>query len=193
MSTTRSGGLSKNEYASFNLGGHVQDSLELVSQNRNLLLEELQLPSEPVWLNQVHGNNVLKLDDTTQSNIIADASYTDKTGIVCAILTADCLPVVFCDQKGEYIAAVHAGWRGLANGVLDNTLQALPVDNDELMCWLGPAIGPNMFEVGSEVVQQFTDKDKVHENAFNVKANNKYLADIYQLARNILLKHGVHQ
>ncbi|MEM7402093.1 MAG: peptidoglycan editing factor PgeF, partial [Pseudomonadota bacterium] len=128
-----------------------------------------------------------------QSNIIADASYTDKTGIVCAILTADCLPVVFCDQKGEYIAAAHAGWRGLANGVLDNTIQTLPVDNDELMCWLGPAIGPNMFEVGSEVVQQFIDKEKVHENAFNVKANNKYLADIYQLARNILLKHGVHQ
>ena len=191
VTTTRGGGFSKNEYASFNLGGHVKDLTKLVNLNRQKLQQELQLPNEPVWLNQVHGKDVLELDDATQSNITADASHTDMTGIVCAILTADCLPVVFCDQRGEHIAAAHAGWRGLVAGVLEKTLQAFPVVNEELMCWLGPAIGAEKFEVGSEVMQQFIDKDAMHENAFNAKASDKYLADIYQLARNILTKHGV--
>ena len=193
MTTTRLGGLSKNEYASFNLGGHVKDSLDFVSQNRKLLKQALELPSEPLWLNQVHGKHVLELHSASELNVTADAAYTNEAGIVCAILTADCLPVIFCDQKSEYIAAAHAGWRGLANGVLENTLQTLPVDNDELMCWLGPAIGPENFEVGDDVVQRFTDKDAVHENAFRSKENDKYLADIYQLARNILEQYGVHR
>ena len=193
VATTRASGFSKNNYQSLNLGGHVKDSEEFVEKNRVLLRKELKLPSDPVWLNQIHGTDVIELNSTVAANNTADASYTSGSSIVCTILTADCLPVVFCDQKGEYIAATHAGWRGLVNGVLENTLKMLPVDNDELMCWFGPAIGPENFEVGSEVVQQFIGKDVLHENAFNAKANDNYFADIYQLARNILEQHGVHR
>jgi len=193
VTTTRTGGLSKNEYQSFNLGGHVKDSMALVKQNRQLLQQQLSLPSEPVWLNQVHGTQVLELDNATESNITADAAYTHKTGVVCAVLTADCLPVVFCDAKGQHIAVAHAGWRGLLHGVIENTLQALPVANEEVLCWLGPAIGPRVFEVGEEVLEQFLNKDEIHENAFKPQTNEKYLANIYQLAINVLTKNGVHR
>ncbi len=189
--TTRVGGGSQNEYSSLNLGDHVKDDLIKVKQNRKLLLEDLKLPNNPVWLEQIHSSIVLELDNMLLSSNIADAAYTKHKRVVCAVLTADCLPVVLCDRKGEHIAVAHCGWRGLIAGVLENTLQALPVENERLMCWLGPAIGPNKFEVGKEVVEQFLTKDNAHNNAFKAQEDGKYLANIYQLAKNILIKNNV--
>ncbi len=190
VTTTRKGGYSLQEYSSLNLGGHVKDKQKNVKSNRCLIEEDLQLPNEPVWLEQVHGASVLSLPAKNHINNTADAAYTDEEGIVCTVLTADCLPVTFCDQSGEHIAVAHAGWRGLVNGVLENTLQTIPVNNKNITCWLGPAIGPNKFEIGIEVVKQFLTKDKIHSNAFE-ESNNKYFADIYRIARNILAKQNV--
>ena len=191
ITTTRIDGYSLQEYSSLNLGDHVKDDVKNVEKNRQLIKQDLQLPNEPVWLEQVHGASVLSLGDKVPADITADAAYTNQTSVVCAVLTADCLPVAFCDQDGEHIAVTHAGWRGLASGVLENTLQAIPVANEKIMCWLGPAIGPKKFEVGEDVVEQFLTIDEMHKNAFTEQNNKKHLADIYQLARNILTKRDV--
>ena len=191
VTTTRVGGYSQHEYDSLNMGGHVKDDFSNVEKNRDVVKKELQLPNEPVWLEQVHGSKVFELGNAIPKSNTSDASYTKEAGVVCAVLTADCLPVAFCDQAGEHVAVAHAGWRGLINGVLENTLQALPVENDKIMCWLGPAIGPNKFEVGEEVVEKFVLIDEKHKNAFVEKNNGKYLANIYQLAKNILAKNNV--
>ena len=193
ITTTRMGGHSKKEYASLNLGGHVQDDFNNVEKNRALVKEDLQLPNDPVWLEQVHGSKVLELGNTMPKNNTYDAAYTKEANIVCAVLTADCLPVAFCDQAGEHIAVAHAGWRGLVNGVLENTLQAMPVENNRIMCWLGPAIRPDKFEVGEEVLEQFVSIDKQNQNSFIEKSNGKYLANIYQLAKNILAKYNIQE
>lgn len=191
VTTTRTGGYSQHEYSSLNLGDHVKDDANNVYKNRQLVKQELQLPNEPVWLEQVHGSSVLSLSDKAPADNTADAAYTNESGVVCAVLTADCLPVVFCDQSGSYLAVAHAGWRGLLNGVLENTLRALPIDNAEIMCWLGPAIGLNKFEVGEEVTEQFVTKDSTHKNSFHAQNDTKYLADIYQLAKNVLSSNGI--
>jgi len=189
--TTRKGGFSRNVYKGLNLGLHVNDDEKYVQENRQLLKDDLNLPNEPIWLNQVHGSQVMQLPYVTDKNLSADAAYTKEAGVVCAVLTADCLPVVFCDQSGSYVAVAHAGWRSLLNGVLENTLRALPKDNVDIMCWLGPAIGPNKFEVGEEVYEQFVIKDSMHENSFQMQNDSKYLANIYQLAKNVLSTNGV--
>lgn len=191
LTTTRKGGLSRKIYKELNLGPHVNDNKKHLHENRQLLKDDLNLPNDPIWLNQVHGSKIIQLPNVTDKTLSADAVYTEEVGIVCAVLTADCLPVVFCDLSGGYVAIAHAGWRGLLNGVLENTLQALPIDNTNIMCWLGPAIGPNNFEVGEEVYEQFVIKDSTHENSFRVKSDTKYLADIYQLAKNVLSSNGV--
>ncbi len=191
ITTTRTGGYSLQEYSSLNIGGHVKDDQESVVKNRQLIKQDLQLPNEPVWLDQVHGSFVLSLGENAPIDNTADAAYTNEASVVCAVLTADCLPVTFCDQSSEHIAVAHAGWRGLVNGVLENTLQTIPVENEKIMCWLGPAIGPKVFEVGEEVVDQFVAKDGMQKNAFVKQSNEKYLANIYQLAMNILTKHNV--
>ena len=125
VTTTREGGCSQQEYHSLNLGGHVKDNSENVKRNRQLVKQDLRLPSEPQWLEQVHGATVLTLEEQAPVDNTADAAYTNKAGVICAVLTADCLPVTFCDQAGEHVAVAHAGWRGLVNGVLENTLQTL--------------------------------------------------------------------
>jgi len=191
ITTTRMGGYSQQEYSSLNLGDHVKDDVKNVEKNRQLIKQDLQLPDNPVWLEQVHGSSVLSLGRDTPIHINADAAYTNEASVVCAVLTADCLPVTFCDQVGEHIAVAHAGWRGLVNGVLENTLQAMPIANEKIMCWLGPAIGPRVFEVGDDVIDQFVAKDGMQKNAFVKQSNEKYLANIYQLAMNILTKHNV--
>ena len=193
VTTTRIGGCSDNRYKSFNLGGHVKDEKINVNQNRRFLKNSLKLVNEPVWLEQVHGSQVLELKNTIPANNIADAAYTQQKEIACAILTADCLPIVLCDQKGEHVAVAHGGWRGLVRGVIENTLQVFPVENENIICWLGPAIGPKKFEVGKEVAEEFLSIDDVHENAFQIQENNKYLANIYQIAKNILIKNNVTQ
>ncbi len=191
ITTTRNFGYSKGSYKSLNLGMHVGDDERDVEKNRQLIKRGLQLPNEPIWLNQVHGSKVIYPSDSYDKTISADAAYTNKFGVVCAVLTADCLPVLFCDRSGEFIAAVHAGWRGLVSGVLENTLNILPANNADTMCWLGPAIGPNRFEVGSEVAEKFIEKLAMHENSFQAQESSKYLVDIYQIAKNILITRGV--
>lgn len=191
ISTSRYGGVSQGKYSSFNLGAHVGDDVQFVKTNRELLINELQLPNAPTWLEQQHGKQIIKLTASNRNNIQADAAYTTEHGTVCAVLTADCLPVLFCDQQAGCVAVAHAGWRGLLCGVLENTLATLPAEEKQLICWLGPAIGPSKFEVGEEVRQKFVFKDQRHEKAFQSAHTGKYLADIYQLAKNILTIHGV--
>lgn len=191
ISTSRHGGFSQGKYSSLNLAAHVGDDERCVKKNRALLMDKLQLSDEPVWLDQQHGREVIKLTASTRDGIQADAAYATEAGIVCVVLTADCLPVLLCERHGSCVAAVHAGWRGLLNGVLESTLKALPVDVDQLVCWLGPAIGPHGFEVEETVRQQFIDRYQRHQKAFRPVQAGKYAADIYQLARNILTAHGV--
>lgn len=185
--TTRTGGLSRAPYDSFNLGAHVGDDPSHVEQNRRRLDQALSYPVK-TWLNQTHSTRVVRLPcDEPQPD--ADASFTQTPGHVCTVMTADCLPVLFCNKAGTRVAAAHAGWRGLLDGVLENTLAEFS-ETDEVMAWLGPAIGPAKFEVGSEVKTAFCDKDKQASEAFR-PFRDKWLADIYQLARQRLLAMGV--
>ncbi len=172
LTTTRIGGYSQGMYQSFNLALHVADEPKLVIQNRQRLKVARNLPSEPAWLNQVHGTNVYELTSHSELNTTpdADAVWTQKSGLVCAVLTADCLPLLLTDSKGEKVAAVHAGWRGLASGVIESTLKAMRTGPEStLMAWLGPAIGPEVFEVGQEVYDIFCIKDSSLSSAFEPK------------------------
>lgn len=186
--TLRKGGVSSGLYASLNPALHVGDDVELVKQNRQIIKDLLDLPSEPVWLDQVHGNRavqVLKNESLQQ----ADAGYTAEANVVCAVMTADCLPLLVCTTDGSQVAAIHAGWRGLLAGVIGNTLAAMK--KQDYLVWLGPAIGPGCFEVGSEVRRAFLDKSAAFEVAFKPQNNGQWLADIYQLARIDLSMLGI--
>lgn len=180
LQTTRNGGVSVAPYASLNLGSHVGDNPLAVSRNRMLLAP--LLPSEPVWLNQVHGIGVA---DAGHAGCLpeADASVSKHPGAVCVVMTADCLPVLLCDDMGSVVGAAHAGWRGLCDGVIESTVSAMNVPASTLMAWLGPAIGPGEFEVGDEVRAAFVAKQPQAAAAFMACNNGKWLADIYQLAR----------
>lgn len=187
--TTREGGVSSVPYASFNLASHVGDDPACVMKNRLLLRQRLNLPAEPVWLEQVHGVEVL-CADSAGAERRADASYSQQPGIVCAVLTADCLPVLFCDTAGSRVAAAHAGWKGLLSGVLQNTARQLATTN--LLVWLGPAIGPQAFEVGEEVRTAFLARLPGAETAF-IAHGQHWLADLYILARLALAEVGITQ
>lgn len=189
LQTTRNGGVSMGVYASLNLGDHVKDQPQQVAANRQLL--STYLPSEPVWLNQVHGVRVI---DAALSSCLesADASFTSRKQVVCVTMTADCLPVLLCDQNGTVVAAIHAGWRSLCDGVIEATIAAMPVPANQLMAWLGPAIGPEAFEVGSEVRAQFMAQDAQAESAFAAKGD-KWLGDLYTIAKQRLQTLGVTQ
>jgi len=158
LTTTRVGGLSRGPYASFNLGDHVDDDPDVVRRNRAWLREALALPAEPVWLKQVHGVTVVDAA-SADADTIADGAWTDRSGVVCAVLTADCLPVFLCNRQGTKVALLHAGWRGLAAGVIEAGLQALATPGAELLAWLGPAIGPDSYEVGDTVRDAFLTQD----------------------------------
>lgn len=186
--TLRAGGFSNGRYSSLNPALHVGDVREDVYRNRAVIQEMLNLPAEPVWLNQVHSNRVVDAAGIISLNS-ADASYSHQAGVVCAVLTADCLPVLMCSRDGRSVAAVHAGWRGLLAGVIGNTVRAL--NNTELLAWLGPAIGPEVFEVGGEVRQAFVEQNVDYHAAFRRKDNGKWLADIYRLARINLAEAGI--
>lgn len=189
LQATRLGGCSLPPYDSLNLGTHVGDDAMRVERNRNLLNDVL--PSEPVWLEQVHGAEVA-LAEAAGCRTVADACISRKKNAVCVVMTADCLPVLLCDQAGTVVGAAHAGWRGLANGVLEATVKAMDVAPDRLMAWLGPAIGPTAFEVGAEVREIFIQHDPSAASAF-MSVAEKYLADIYQLARQRLQAAGITQ
>jgi YfiH family protein len=186
--TLRTGGVSASAYASLNPALHVGDKTEKVTENRQIIKNMLSLPSEPVWLNQIHSNLVI---DAAKSEALqqADASYTKEPGIICTVMTADCLPLLVCDTDGTCVAAIHAGWRGLLAGVIANTIQALQKQN--LMVWLGPAIGPECFEVGAEVRDVFVSKSASFISAFKEQEHDRWLADIYQLARTELSIVGI--
>jgi YfiH family protein len=188
--TTRTGGVSHAPYDSFNLATHVGDDPTAVHGNRARLRTALVLPAEPLWLKQVHGVSVA---DAAQGGTEpeADGAFAAQPGAVCAVLTADCLPVLLCNQAGTKVAALHAGWRGLAGGVIEAGVKALDVPGSELLAWLGPAIGPEVFEVGPEVRTAFVQHDAQAAQAFRAARDGKYLADIYLLARLRLQRLGV--
>lgn len=186
--TLRSGGFSVGEYDSFNLALHVGDDENAVLKNRALLKQALDLPYDPVWLTQTHSKIVVNADKTAPFTE-ADASYTNQANVVCAVMTADCLPVLMCSNDGLEIAAIHAGWKGLQAGIISNTLEKF--QNKNVCVWLGAAIGANSFEVGLDVYHAFVDNNPAFATAFNAKNSEKFLADIYQLAKIELVERGV--
>jgi len=186
--TTRAGGVSGGAYAGLNLGLRSGDDTETVVRNRASLRQSL--PAEPNWLRQVHGTTVVEAGGVRGSPE-ADAAFTRRSGAVCAVLTADCLPVLLCDEQGTVVAAAHAGWRGLCAGVLEQTLRAMDRPPAALLAYLGPAIGPAAYEVGAEVRQAFVDADPESEAAFAPGKPGKFYADLYALARRRLVRSGV--
>ncbi|MCX2795917.1 peptidoglycan editing factor PgeF [Microbulbifer thermotolerans] len=194
----RSGGTSGAPYTAFNLATHVGDDDQSVADNRKRLQRDLRLPAEPQWLEQIHSDRVVlaRADGLVRT---ADASFATSPGAVCAVLTADCLPVLFCDQSGTRVAAAHAGWRGLAGGVLRTSVEALDCDPAELLVWLGPAIGPQAFETGVDVLEAFFENalSGAHTEAIaqcfrpHTQKPLHFLADIYALARAELHQLGV--
>jgi YfiH family protein len=191
LQTTRFPGLSAAPYNSLNLGNHVGD-LPLVVERNRMLLQPL-FPSEPVWLTQVHGTTVIDAGRASCSPQ-ADACFTSHVGAVCVVMTADCLPILLCNVQGSIVGAVHAGWRGLCDGVIESTVSAMNVPPQTLLAWLGPAIGPLAFEVGDEVRSAFLDAQPEAAAAFSLISNSqpiKWYADIYQLARLRLYRLGV--
>ncbi len=200
LQTTRIGGISQAPYASLNLAAHVGDHRVAVAHNRQLLNQ--YLPSEPVWINQIHG--IKAIDAATAGGVqAADAAYTAKANVVCVTMTADCLPVLLCDEAGTVVAAIHAGWKGLLDGVIENTINTMQaasrtatnqaLNTQHLMAWLGPAIGPQAFEVGSEVRATFIAVDANATLAFKALGPNKWLCDLFLLARQRLNTLGVTQ
>ena len=183
------------DYGGFNLASHVGDDLQAVEANRLKLATDLCLPSTPVWLDQVHSNKVIHADNKThtqQDLPQADASVATTSKVVCAVLTADCLPVFFCNQSGTEVAVAHAGWRGLHAGILRKTVESMSSATDEIFAYLGPAIGSQSFEVGEEVFQSFVEKNRNNQTAFISNKEGHYLCDIYQLARIELQLMGVN-
>lgn len=192
LSTIRQGGVSRSHWASLNLGDHVNDDPGNVAENRERLKRLAGLPHEPRWLAQVHGSDVLDAAELTASlSCEADAVYSSSPKNVCAVLTADCLPVLFTDAEGREVAAAHAGWRGLAAGVLEQTVGHFSAIPETLLTWLGPAIGASSFEVGADVREVFLEWSIDCETAFVEHREGRWLADIYQLARLRLRNSGV--
>jgi hypothetical protein len=186
--TTRAGGVSLAPFDSLNLGDHVEDSPEAVLENRRRLTEAFHI--QPAWLRQVHGVSVVEADPGRIAE--ADGSWTSTPGIACTSMTADCLPALFCNRAGTRVAAAHAGWRGLAAGVLEAAVESLETEPADVLVWLGPAIGPQAFEVGPEVREAFVQQLPSTAQAFVPSRNpGKFMADIYQLARLRLAARGV--
>jgi YfiH family protein len=176
-------------YGTGNLGTHVGDDASVVAANRARLCAERALPAEPCWLDQVHGARVLDLDREPVAP--ADGAVTSRAGIVCAVLTADCLPVLLCDRAGRRVGVAHAGWRGLLAGVLPAAVRALAAQPAEVVAWLGPAIGPSSYEVGADVREPFVAQDAAAERRFEPNARGRWQADLFGLARDSLAAAGV--
>jgi polyphenol oxidase len=187
--TTREGGVSTGEYGSMNLGTSSGDAAGNVARNRAVVRN--LLPDEPRWMAQVHGTDVANLDSMNGGSPRADAATTSQPGNVAVVLTADCMPLFFCDAKGTRVAVAHAGWRGLSAGVIENAVGSLGVPASQVIAWMGPAIGPAAFEVGPEVREAFVAVDEGAARAFQDHAPGKYMADLYALARGRLQRAGV--
>nr|WP_218837802.1 peptidoglycan editing factor PgeF [Gilliamella apicola] len=205
FTTTRSGGVSLASFASLNMGDRTGDNVEDVAENRRRIMQEEQIPSEPHWLIQTHSTSVLDISqmplqpptaniDLNQT-LEADASYTNQPKQVSVVLTADCMPVLFCTTNGDEVAATHAGWRGLCNGILEETVKKFACSPANIIAWLGPTISAKKFEVGIEVKQQFEKVDKKAQFAFKLinPTEQKYLADLYLIAKQRLQMMGITQ
>ena len=190
VSTTRQSGFSTQPYSSFNLATHVGDEPDIVAKNRDYLSNIARLPESPRWLNQVHGTHICE-SENWQLNMDADAIISHHSNHVCAIMTADCLPLLLCNQQGDKVAAIHAGWRGLAAGIIEKTVAKLNCRPDEILVWLGPAIGPSQFEVGIDVYEAFSSHSENAYRAFEQTDVSHYLANIYLLATQRLNKLGI--
>jgi YfiH family protein len=183
-----------NGYGEFNLATHVGDDSQAVESNRLQLIDDLRLPSPPVWLDQIHSDKVIYAGQQSYAPEMlpkADAIFSSEKDVVCAVLTADCLPVFFCNQSGTEIAVAHAGWRGLHAGVLSKTIENMKSAADKIFAYLGPAIGPKSFEVGEDIFYAFIEKNSANQAAFIENKAGHYLCDIYQLARIELQSMGV--
>lgn len=216
--TLRQGGVSDGAWSSLNLGSHVGDDPAAVAENRRRLVQALELPAEPCWLEQVHGTRIADLDTSEPGSVTpcataasaetvirptartvetvalrqrADGAVTGRAGVVCVIMTADCLPVLLADRRGRRIAAAHAGWRGLLGGVLQNAVQALGAAPQDVVAWLGPAISQPAFEVGEEVRTAFAGRGFSTDGAFLPNPRGRWQADLYALARQSLAQAGV--
>lgn len=190
-SSTRLGGQSSAPYSGLNLGEHVGDDWILVEKNRQRLAAYAKMPSAPVWLNQTHSTQVIELSAPSMKTQDADGAWTRQPNVVCSAMTADCLPVLLTDTEGTQVAAVHAGWRGLAGGIIENALAQF---DGEVMAWLGPAIGATAFEVGQDVLDAFVAFDRAAKQAFIPREQaGKWLADMAMLATQRLNRAGVEQ
>jgi len=196
-STTRIGGCSKKPFDSFNLAKHVDDNNNEVLFNREKLKTDLHLPNSPIWLEQIHSCNLVDLDSLEQISIqkprilTADGSFTSNPNRICTVMTADCLPILLCNKKGTWVASIHAGWRGLADGIVQKAINAYAGTSQELIAWMGPAIGQDQFEVGFDVKQKFEISVKEVESFFIEKNDNKFLCDLYGICRNILQQYKI--
>ena len=188
FTSCRSGGFSLPPYDSFNLAQHVGDDQKLVEKNRQLLPNYQNF----TWLNQTHSNICIDLDINDGAGLQADACLSIKKNQVCAVMTADCLPVLLCDQQGTCVAAVHAGWRGLADGVIENTVSKMPAKPKQLIAWMGPAISQRHFEVGEEIKETFIDYPQAFRQNKET-AEDKYFADLYYIAKQKMMKLGITQ
>ncbi len=194
FTTTRHGlGVSVAPFDEFNLGIRCGDQLAHALQNRAALINAYRLPSEPQWLHQVHGVDVLRIGPQQNDEPLADACVTETLNTVLAVLTADCLPVLFCNTAGTEIAAAHAGWRGLANGMLETTVAAMHSKPEDMMAWLGPAAGALRYEIGEEVRAAFLSLSAEAETAFTATRPGHYLIDMVAIATQRLLAIGVSQ
>lgn len=191
ITSTRIGGVSQAPYHSFNLAEHVGDKQQHVSENRALLTKTAKLPSEPFWLNQIHGTDCVKYQKSF-SIPIADSSFAKNKNQVLAVMTADCLPILFKSNNADWVAACHAGWRGLLNGVVESTLNTFHGPMEEIVAWIGPAISKNAFEVGDDVRQMFVAKNKSNERFFEPKGMDKYWFDFVTLAKQFMASKGIN-
>jgi YfiH family protein len=191
----RLAGASQSPYDSYNLGDHVGDLTQAVAANRADFQQSM--PAQVCWLQQIHSTKVVDAHAASGYLLEADACVAKRAGAACVVMTADCLPLLFCDKQARVVAAAHAGWRGLLNGVIENTVAQMAVEPQQIMVWMGPAIGPQAFEVGVEVRQQFIAKSGEAESAFRPSAApGKYYADIFSLAKqrlNALSINNIYQ
>ena len=183
------GGAGADCFGNFNLALHVGDEPSAVSANRELLEKHYKLPTSPQWINQTHSSVCIRLDSKFSSSE-ADASYSRTSGVVCGVLTADCMPVFVCDKRGTIVGIAHAGWRGLVGGVIESLIEEMNVEGSELLVHLGPAISQSAYEVGSEVKTQFLDRNSIFERSF-IEKNGKYYLDLYDGAKVILEGYGI--
>ncbi|MAD74333.1 MAG: hypothetical protein CML20_05985 [Rheinheimera sp.] len=191
FSSTRRGGFSEGPFQSLNLGDHVGDCADTVRRNRQQFQCEAAMPGQPVWLNQTHSTQCITLSSPAVTVGNADASFSRQSGLICTVMTADCLPILICNQQGSEVAAVHAGWRGLCNGIIENSVQLFS-QPEACMAWLGPAISQHAFEVGAEVRAAFVRQDPDAAAAFIPGASGKWFADLYSLARQRLVRCGIN-